>query len=107
MKTLVCPLSLLSVVFAPFSLSAISFPAQTSDDADIIVSIRNVSELREKIASHPLGALADNPRWDFVGDLVAERFGPGGAPPWSDFEATLAEEFDLTLDEFFELFQGK
>ena len=107
MNTFLRALSLSLLLLTPLPLLAISFPDQTAADADIVVSIRDIKELREKLVSHPFGKLGANPKRDFFGDLVSTRFGFDGKTAWSEFEETLDNEFGLNFDELVELFPGR
>lgn len=81
-----------------------AFDTIISTDADVILSVRDISELREAWVEHPLVL-------DFGDASLAEYFGPmfsqaADNDDESDFKALL-EEFGLDEEELLELFSGQ
>ncbi|WP_269525917.1 hypothetical protein [Coraliomargarita parva] len=103
--------SLFAVSLAAAGLHAaevLPIAGHISDEVQVLVSFRDLSESRETWKSHPLQAVySDADVQSFIGALLTE----GGHQPdpeaeEEDFVQVLNDEFGLSLDEFFELFSG-
>ena len=88
------------------SLSATPFEKKIGDDVEFFLTIHNLPETREKWTSHPITKL-------FEEDFIAEWFEKAEVSVEIKSESSLnfAEElentFGLSVDKFFELFNGQ
>lgn len=87
------------------SLSAASFNSLVQEDVNLYVSIRSMADSRAQWEGHPLGAVMQDPE---VLDFFEPWFQkPADGDDDESITEVLENDFDLTWEEFFELFPGQ
>lgn len=97
-------LTLLHAAFLSSVATALPFQQIIGEDAELLLSIQSLSDLREQWSENPVTEV-------FRDDALIEMF-KGGDPESVDedspgFFEELKDDFELTEDEFFELFPGQ
>lgn len=94
----------LSLCVAASMLTAAPFDSIVEDDVDVYVSLRSLADSREQWEAHPLSQTFNDPELqEFLQPLLDVE----AEIEEESFTEILEREFDLSIEELFELFPGQ
>jgi hypothetical protein len=102
-------LSLISLSLSSSALATVPFSEIIGEDAELLVSVRSLSDTRAQWSEHPIVTLCENESLvDFFDSISGDEVlddADGDQP--SGFTEVMEDEFGLSYDQLFELFPGQ
>ena len=99
-----CSKILATLSLVPFVSFAAPFDSLLEEDVDIVVSMRSLAESRTAWETHPFAEFAENPEMQAFFVPLMEVASEDEEESFSEF---MENEFELTVDELFEIFPGQ